>query len=117
MPLQDTDLFIIQRDDGTHRKVRYDELNVAPPEPDPPVITQYPAISSDSDETDDPITVDTRAAVSDATFTSSAWKKGVLKSLVHLAPQVIHRLKLVLISSVRPSQVLMVLQSTLIVIH
>ena len=41
----------------------------------PPVITQNPVISSDSDETDDPITVDTRAAVTNATFTSSAWLK------------------------------------------
>ena len=41
----------------------------------PPVITQNPVISSDSDETEDPITVDTRAAVTNATFTSSAWLK------------------------------------------
>ena len=41
----------------------------------PPVITQNPVISSATEETDTAITVDTRAGVTNATFTSSAWKK------------------------------------------
>ena len=41
----------------------------------PPVVTQYPFISSDTEETGDPINVDTRAGVTNATFTSSAWFK------------------------------------------